>query len=106
MLNAAPAVTHVGPAVWESEALELAIWLQDIEEDPVDLLIEISGGEEVSQVGGHGCVGLSASAGYPGQSHVLVFAPGVVKGGDVLLITPEDIEGNEGEPIEFVVPGR
>lgn len=106
MLNASPSVTHVGPAAWVDGALELAVWIQDIEEDPVDLQVLLASGEALEGVGGHGLVGLTSSADYPGQSHLLVFEPGALSGGETLTLIAVDFEDNEGEPVEFEVPAK
>lgn len=106
MLNASPTVTHVGPAVWVDGELELALWIQDIEEDPVDLQVLLASGEMLEGVGGHGLVGLTTGAEFPGQSHLLVFETGAVSGGETLTLIAVDFEENEGKPVEFEVPAK
>lgn len=103
--NSCPRINHVGDAEWQEGALVLGIWLQDLEEDSVDLVVE-NGGAVVEGISGHGVVGLTSSTSYPGAVHVLVFPDGSVSPGDELTFVPEDLDGCPGEPATFVVPAK
>ena len=90
--------------MWEGDALHFGVWLQDLDGDSVDLFVDRADGTEVLSVLGHGRVGLTATAKYPGTPHELVIEKGELGGTQTLTLTPVDLEGNAGEPVSLDVP--
>jgi len=97
--NSCPRITHVGPVEWSGESLRSGVWVQDLEEDPVDLRIERADGTVIDEVLGHGGVGLTSQADFPGCPHVVVLSKQAVGAGARLTLIPVDIEGCQGEPV-------
>lgn len=102
--NSCPRINHVGEAYWDGDTLHLGIWLQDLEADPVDLLVTDGSGGAVVDVFGHGAVGLSSGAEYPGQAHVLSITAESLGGSSALTFAPVDLDGCEGEAATLQVP--
>jgi len=88
---------------WDGAELAVGVWVQDLEEDPVDLLVTDGSGKEVVDVLGHGAIGLTSGSSLPGASHELRIEGQYVKGGK-MGFRPVDIEGCEGEEVWVVVP--
>ncbi len=102
--NSCPRINHVGEAYWDGDTLQLGIWLQDLEADPVDLLVTDGAGAAIDEVLGHGVVGLSSSTEYPGQPHVLSVSAESLGGSATLTFVPVDLDGCEGESVQLEVP--
>ena len=102
--NSCPRINHVGEAYWSGETLHVGLWLQDLEGDPVDLEVTGDTGETVSEVLGHGVIGLSSAQEYPGQAHLLSITQESLGGSDTLTFVPVDIDGCEGEAATLQVP--
>jgi hypothetical protein len=102
--NSCPRINHVGGAFWDGETLELGVWVQDLESDPVDLLVTDGTGAAVDGIMGHGVVGLSSGAEYPGQPHVLAISAESLGGSSTLTFVPVDLDGCEGEAAQLQVP--
>jgi hypothetical protein len=102
--NSCPRINHVGEAHWDGETLQLGVWLQDLEADPVDLLVTDGAGGLVEDVLGHGVIGLSSSKEYPGQPHVLSISAKSLEGSTTLTFVPVDFDGCEGEAAQLQVP--
>jgi len=83
--------------------LRVGVWVQDLEGDPVDLVVTDGSGNEVPEVLGHGAVGLTSEPGLPGAAHELIIEGKHVKG-DSMGFLPVDIEGCEGEEVRIDVP--
>jgi hypothetical protein len=104
--NVCPLVSHAGPAWHEADGLHFGVWLVDLEEDPVDLVVERGDGIAVERVYGHGAVGLTSMAAMPGSPHELVVTEADLAGATELQLTPVDLEGCSGEPVVLAVPAR
>jgi len=103
LLNSCPRVTGVRVVGWDGAELRVGVWVQDLEEDPVDLVVTDGTGKEVTDVLGHGAVGLSSGAELPGAAHELWIEGQYVKGGK-MGFRPVDVEGCEGETVWLGVP--
>ena len=104
MDNACPRIVGTGSVEWIGDDLRMGIWIQDLEEDPVDLLVTTSEGEEVEDIGGHGVVGLTSSADLPGTPHELLVPGDQVASGDELTLVPSDLESCKGPEVKVTVP--
>lgn len=102
--NACPRLNHVGPAWWDGD-LHIGVWVQDLEEDPVDLVVTIDG-KQVEAVHGHGAVGLTSEAGFPGAAHEIILSVDVAKGAGSVVIEPVDLEGCTGEGVFVDIPSK
>jgi hypothetical protein len=102
--NSCPRINFVGDAQVVGQDLHLGIWLQDLEEDPVDLLVTDGAGNGLESVFGHGTNGLTTLADYPGKPHLLVLPSQVAPPGTTLEFVPEDGGGCLGPAVTFVVP--
>lgn len=106
--NVVPVVTGLGPVVPDGVGrMRVSLWVQDWEQDPVDveLVYEISGkGEKplVSAPGGHGDVGLSSAADWPGREHVFIWDVSDLPAGAKvrLRVTPDDLRAGAGDPLQ------
>ncbi len=104
--NSCPRINFIGDARYVGEELQLGIWLQDLEEDPVDLLVTDGAGKGLESIYGHGAVGLTTTADYPGKSHLLVLPTLAAPPGTTLEFVPEDADGCLGAAVTFVVPSK
>jgi hypothetical protein len=102
--NACPRLNHVGEAAWQEDGLHLGVWIQDLEEDPVDLVITRGDGGLAEPVLGHGAVGLTSSDAWPGTAHELVLPESAVGKSKTLRFVPVDLDGCEGEAVTLEVP--
>ena len=102
--NACPRINHVGPAWWDGD-LHIGIWIQDLEAEPVDLVVTVDG-KAVDAVYGHGAVGLTSEAEFPGTAHEIVLPASVAQGAGTVGIEPVDFEGCTGEKVVVDIPAR
>ncbi len=102
--NSCPRINHVGEAYWDGQTLHLGLWVQDLEADPVDLMVTDDAGAEVDGVQGHGTVGLSSAMEYPGLPHVLSISAESLGGSASLTFVPVDFDGCEGGAADLQVP--
>ena len=105
-LNSCPRITHVSSLGWADDGLHVAVWVQDLEEDPVDLGIETDSGAEVVVVYGHGAIGLSSQEDNKGAPHEIVLADDAVKTAKEVTLTPTDVDGCEGASSSLSIPAR
>ena len=107
--NTAPQVTAVGPVTQATDGqVSITVWLRDHENQPVDLTLSaISGGSEteLTDVGGHGLVGLTTSPDATGRAHTLLWTPDGISA-DAEIQLKVDAVDSEGQlaPI-FTTPG-
>lgn len=107
VLNVAPAVTAVGPAIAEADGLHVYVWLRDYDRDPVDLRLTVGmGGSSsvITKAGGHGLRGLTTTRDAVGEPHELILDVAGVAPSTLLAlrIVPVDTEGEVGT--EFATP--
>ncbi len=103
LLNSCPRVTGATVVSWDGAELKVGVWLQDLEEDSVDLLVTDGNGEAIDEVLGHGGVGLTSTAELPGAGHELLIAGKHVKGSS-MGFQPVDIQGCQGEEFRIDIP--
>ncbi len=109
--NARPRVSHIGPvqpgAITPAgqDVIEIVLYVQDHERDPVDVRLEFAGDDGVFRPiaqapGGHNLVGLASARDYPGQAHVIYWDPAdadpPVPDSVVLRAVPVDLPAGEG----------
>ena len=102
--NACPSIVHAGDAVWMDGSLHFGVWIRDIEEDPVDLVVTRADGSNVENVFGHGAVGLTSLADEKGAPHELIITKDELNGTKVLTIEPVDAPGCSGQVVKLDVP--
>ena len=102
--NACPRVVGTGSIEWIGDELRVGVWLQDLEEDPVDLVVTRANGDEIEGVTGHGVVGLTSAAKLPGLPHELILPGDQVASGEVVTLEPVDIDGCTGPAVTITVP--
>jgi hypothetical protein len=102
--NACPRVVNVGSVEWIGEDLRIGVWLQDLEEDPVDLVVTLANGDEIEGITGHGVVGLTSAAELPGQPHELLLPGDQIESGEVVTLEPVDTDGCTGPAVTITVP--
>lgn len=123
--NAAPRVTEVTAAAVEGDTLRILFWLEDHEEDPVDVVVayatdealcgalraDVAAGDApdpedaglaliVEAPGGHGTTGLATDAEAPGRPHEVVWDTRELADATVacLYVVPDDRSGRAGDP--------
>ncbi len=122
--NAAPRVSAISAATPEADGLRIVFWLQDHEQDTVDIEVAYAEGPACDSLRqriaedappitgeaalkpvtfvpgqGQGVVGLTSDRELPGRVHELVWDTSNVADGDVCLyILPDDREGDLGDP--------
>jgi len=102
--NACPAIVHAGSASWQDGSLRFGVWIRDVEEDPVDLIVTTDKGDEVVEVYGHGAVGLASAADEKGAPHEIVLSEKSLVGMKELTLEPVDAPGCTGDAVTMEVP--
>lgn len=109
--NTAPQVTAVGPVAQATDGqVSITIWLRDHETQPVDLTLSTIRGEsetELTDVGGHGLVGLTTSPDPTGRAHTLLWTPDGISA-DTEIQLKVDAVDSEGQlaPVFTTAPFR